>query len=208
MMLNGIDVSRHQGLIDWDKVKPQIDFAMIRAGFGNYNVDAQAIRNMDACERLGIPYGVYWFSYALHPEMAKKEAEYCLQVVSSRKLGFPVVYDFEYDTITHCDRNGVKVNRKYVLECTEQFCAEVERRGFYAMFYTNQDFYRKYYQASDVAKKYDMWYAKYASTPGREVTIWQKSDKGKIEGIQGYVDLDVSNRNYPVIMDKNDLNNY
>ena len=115
-MLNGIDVSRHQGYIDWGKVKPHIDFAMIRAGFGNNNLDAKALFNMAQCERLGIPFGVYWFSYALHPEMARKEADYCLDIVGKRKLAFPVVYDFEYDTVTHAIKQGAKVDRAFVLE--------------------------------------------------------------------------------------------
>lgn len=207
-MLNGIDVSRHQGYIDWEKVKPKIDFAMIRAGFGANNIDARALFNMEQCERLNIPYGVYWFSYALHPDMAAKEAQYCLNLIGKRKLGYPVVYDFEYDTVNHATRNGVKVTRNYVLDCTRRFCEEVEKRGFYAMFYTNDDYYRRYYQGSDIPGKFDMWYARYAQEPGRDVYLWQKSERGKLPGISGYVDLDVSFRNYPVIMDKNDLNNY
>lgn len=207
-MLNGIDVSRHQGQIDWEKVKPNIDFAIIRAGFGANNVDAKAVYNMDQCERLGIPFGVYWFSYALHPEMAKKEADYCLDLVGKRKLAYPVVYDFEYDTVNHAVRNGVKVSRNFVLDCTREFCSRVEQRGFYAMFYTNQDYYKLYYQGSDVPQKYDMWFARYAESAGRGVSLWQKTDRGKIPGIDGYVDLDVAYRNFPAIMDKNDLNNY
>ena len=94
-MFNGIDVSRHQGDIDWDSVNPHIDFAMIRAGFGKNNIDAKARRNVSECERLGIPYGIYWFSYALHPEMAKKEAEYLIEFIGERKPEYPIVYDCE-----------------------------------------------------------------------------------------------------------------
>lgn len=207
-MLNGIDVSRHQGYIDWEKVKPHIDFAMIRAGFGDNNLDAKALFNMAQCERFNIPFGVYWFSYALHPEMARKEAEYCLDIVGKRKLAFPVVYDFEYDTVNHAIKQGAKVDRAFVLNCTREFCKRVEERGFYAMFYTNNDYYKRYYQGSDIPQKYDMWYARYADQPGIGVNLWQKTDRGKIPGITGYVDLDVSYRDYQTIMDKNDLNNY
>ena len=64
-MKKGIDVSKHQGVIDWQKVKEAgIEFAMIRAGYGAGNVDAQADRNFSECNRLGVPCGVYWFSYA------------------------------------------------------------------------------------------------------------------------------------------------
>ena len=207
-MFNGIDVSRHQGDIDWDSVNPYIDFAMIRAGFGKNNIDAKARVNVLACERLGIPYGLYWFSYALHPEMAKKEAEYLIDFIGEHKPEYPIVYDFEYDTVTHATKNGVSISRQFVLDCTEEFCHTLEEHGFYAMFYTNQDYYQRYYQASKVAEKYDMWYARYAQSAGRKVTLWQYSDKGKLPGISGYVDLDKTERDYPLIMTKNNLNNW
>lgn len=206
-MFNGIDVSRHQGDIDWDRVNPHIDFAMIRAGFGKNNIDAKSRRNVSECERLGIPYGLYWFSYALHPEMAKKEAEYLIDFIGEHKPEYPIVYDFEYDTVTHATKNGVNINRQFVLDCTEEFCRTLEEHGFYSMFYTNQDYYQRYYQASKVAEKYDMWYARYSHSAGRKVTLWQYSDKGKLPGISGYVDLDKTERDYPLIMTKNNLNN-
>lgn len=207
-MFNGIDVSRHQGDIDWDSVNPHIDFSMIRAGFGKNNIDAKARRNVSECERLGIPYGLYWFSYALHPEMAKKEAEYLIEFIGEHKPEYPIVYDFEYDTVTHATKNGVSINRQLVLDCTEEFCRTLEEHGFYAMFYTNQDYYQRYYQASKVAEKYDMWYARYSQSAGRKVTLWQYSDKGKLPGISGYVDLDKTERDYPLIITKNNLNNW
>lgn len=207
-MFNGIDVSRHQGDIDWDSVNPHIDFSMIRAGFGKNNIDAKARRNVSECERLGIPYGLYWFSYALHPEMAKKEAEYLIEFIGEHKPEYPIVYDFEYDTVTHATKNGVSINRSFVLDCTEEFCRTLEEHGFYAMFYTNQDYYQRYYQASKVAEKYDMWYARYSQSAGRKVTLWQYSDKGKLPGISGHVDLDKTERDYPLIITKNNLNNW
>lgn len=207
-MFNGIDVSRHQGDIDWDSVNPSIDFAMIRAGFGKNNIDAKARRNVSECERLGIPYGLYWFSYALQPEMAKKEAEHLIEFIGEHKPEYPIVYDFEYDTVTHATKNGVSISRQFVLGCTEEFCRTLEEHRFYAMFYTNQDYYQRYYQASKVAEKYDMWYARYSQSAGRKVTLWQYSDKGKLPGISGYVDLDRTERDYPLIIKKNNLNNW
>lgn len=209
-MFKGVDVSRHQGVIDWDKFleDEHSDFAIIRAGFGNNNIDAQAVRNVAECERLGIPYGLYWFSYALTPEMARREAEYLADFVGSHKPSYPLVYDFEYDSVTHAVRNGIKITRDFVLNCTEQFCHRLEELGFYSMFYCNNDYYQRYYQASKVAEKYDMWYARYASSPGRPVTLWQTSESGRVKGIQGKVDLDQTERDYPKIIIRNDLNNW
>lgn len=209
-MFKGVDVSRHQGIIDWDKFleDEHSDFAIIRAGFGKNNIDAQAVRNVAECERLGIPYGLYWFSYALTPEMARREAEYLSYFVGKHKPSYPLVYDFEYDTVTHAVKNGVKISRDFVLNCTEQFCHRLEELGFYAMFYCNNDYYQRYYQASKVAEKYDMWYARYATSPGRPVTLWQTSESGRVKGIQGKVDLDQTERDYPKIIIRNDLNNW
>lgn len=209
-MFKGVDVSRHQGIIDWDKFleDEHSDFAIIRAGFGKNNIDAQAVRNVAECERLGIPYGLYWFSYALTPEMARREAEYLSDFVGSHKPSYPLVYDFEYDSVTHAVKNGVKISRDFVLNCTEQFCHRLEELGFYAMFYCNNDYYQRYYQASKVAEKYDMWYARYATSPGRPVTLWQTSESGRVKGIQGKADLDQTERDYPKIIIRNDLNNW
>lgn len=209
-MFKGVDVSRHQGIIDWDKFleDEHSDFAIIRAGFGKNNIDAQAVRNVAECERLGIPYGLYWFSYALTPEMARREAEYLSDFVGSHKPSYPLVYDFEYDSVTHAVNNGVKISRDFVLNCTEQFCHRLEELGFYAMFYCNNDYYQRYYQTSKVAEKYDMWYARYATSPGRPVTLWQTSESGRVKGIQGKVDLDQTERDYPKIIIRNDLNNW
>lgn len=209
-MFKGVDVSRHQGIIDWDKFleDEHSDFAIIRAGFGKNNIDAQAVRNVAECERLGIPYGLYWFSYALTPEMARREAEYLSDFVGKHKPSYPLVYDFEYDTVAHAVKNGVKISRDFVLNCTEQFCHRLEELGFYAMFYCNNDYYQRYYQASKVAEKYDMWYARYATSPGRPVTLWQTSESGRVKGIQGKVDLDQTERDYPKIIIRNDLNNW
>ena len=208
-MFKGVDVSRHQGIIDWDKFleDEHSDFAIIRAGFGKNNIDAQAVRNVAECERLGIPYGLYWFSYVLTPEMARREAEYLSDFVGSHKPSYPLVYDFEYDSVAHAVKNGVKISRDFVLNCTEQFCHRLEELGFYAMFYCNNDYYQRYYQASKVAEKYDMWYARYATSPGRPVTLWQTSESGRVKGIQGKVDLDQTERDYPKIIIRNDLNN-
>lgn len=209
-MFKGVDVSRHQGIIDWDRFleDEHSDFAIIRAGFGKNNIDAQAVRNVAECERLGIPYGLYWFSYALTPEMARREAEYLSDFASGIKPLYPLVYDFEYDSVTHAVKNGVKISRDFVLNCTEQFCHRLEELGYYAMFYCNNDYYQRYYQASKVAEKYDMWYARYATSPGRPVTLWQTSESGRVKGIQGKVDLDQTERDYPKIIIRNDLNNW
>ena len=82
--IKGIDVSEHNGVIDWEKVKASnVEFAMIRAGYGR-TVDLRFKRNAEECNRLGIPFGVYWFSYALNAIGAALEADVCLETIRSR----------------------------------------------------------------------------------------------------------------------------
>lgn len=76
------------------------------------------------------------------------------------------------------------------------------------MFYCNNDYYQRYYQGSRCAEKYDMWFARYAANPGRPVTLWQTSESGKIPGIAGRCDLDQTERDYPSIIIRNNLNNW
>ena len=98
-MKRGLDVSEFQGRIQWDQVVT--DFAIIRAGFGERTLDAQFVRNIQECNRLNIPCGVYWFSYALNTEDAVQEARSCLEAVRPYTLEYPVCFDFEYDSVRY-----------------------------------------------------------------------------------------------------------
>ena len=99
----GIDVSQHQGKIDWEMVKISgIDFAVIRCGYGMDQTDQdddQWLRNVSECERLGIPYGVYLYSYADTVEKAKSEADHVIRLIKDKKLSYPVYYDLEDDSL-------------------------------------------------------------------------------------------------------------
>ena len=93
--MTGIDVSKHQGMIDWSKVKT--DFAILRAGFGRYTSqkDPQFERNYAGAKAAGIPVGVYWYSYAKSAEEAREEAKACLQVLQGKQFEFPIYFDIE-----------------------------------------------------------------------------------------------------------------
>lgn len=89
--IKGIDISTWQGTPDFSKVKAAgVQFVIARAGYGQNNIDKQFRRNASECNRLGIPFGVYWFSYALNAEMARQEARYCLEAVKGYRLEYPI----------------------------------------------------------------------------------------------------------------------
>lgn len=205
---NLIDVSYWQGDIDWNKAKKEIDGAMIRAGFGTNTLDKKFERNIKACNDLGIPCGVYWFSYACSAADAKAEAKRCLDAVKPYKLELPICCDFEYDSIEYQKKQGITPSKKLSTAIVKAFCAEIEKAGYYAMIYTNADFSGKYF---DNISAYDLWYAAWtaapnSSKPPKTCGIWQYTSGGSVSGISGDVDKDFAYKDYPSIIRKAGLN--
>lgn len=194
--LKGIDVSEHNGVIDWEKVKASgIGFAMIRAGFGQ-SLDKQFSRNVSECERVHMPRGIYWFSYALSAAGAAREAAVCLEAVRPYCIDFPVAYDLEYDSVDHAQKNGVQINRALASDMVRAFGRAVRKAGYTAMNYANPDYLNRYFD-KDVQTEFPVWLAQWPGgtpcldKPPRTCSIWQYSDKGSIPGISGPVDLDI-----------------
>lgn len=198
-MLKGIDVSEHQGHIKWDDVKGQIDFAMIRVGYGRGNMDKQFAQNITECNRLGIPCGVYWFSYALTPEMARLEAEFCALAVYPYKIQMPIAFDFEYDSINHAVKQGVVITKDIASAMVVQFCNTIENHGYWASMYTNLDYLNRYFNKS-LLERYDLWLASWYNKPDftkrpLNCGMWQWGTR-PINGIYGNVDANVTYKDY------------
>lgn len=197
-MLKGIDVSEHQGRIDWDRVKDKIDFAILRAGFGHNNIDKQFKRNIQECNRLGIPVGVYWFSYGYTEGMAKQEARYILEAIKSYRVEYPVFFDMEYDTLNYARKNGVNISRRVATDMVKAFCNEIEKAGYWAGNYANPDFLNNKFYKDELVPRYTLWLAWYgaieSSAKKYGCTMWQYSDKGKILGT-GSTDMNYDYRN-------------
>lgn len=193
MSIHGIDVSEFQDSIDWGAVKAGgIQFAMIRAGYGEGNADQQFARNASECNRVGLPFGVYWFSYAYTPEMARQEAEYCISAITEYEVQYPVCFDFEYASVEFAENRGVNVTRELATSLVEAFCQRVEELGYFAMYYSNLDFLDRLFDAS-LRNKYALWLAQYASAPSISgMALWQYSSSGQVSGISGNVDQDIA----------------
>lgn len=207
-IMKGIDVSSWQGAIDWGVVKNSIDFAIIRAGYGNNNIDSCAEQNVKGCEDNAIPFGLYWFSYAYTVEMARNEAKYLLQFVKGHLPLFPLYFDFEYDSIKYAEKQGVVITNKLLHDMATAFCEELESAGYYAGIYANYE-YVKWVYGENIFKRYDLWYARWdVSEPGRSVNLWQNSSTGKHIGISGNVDTNVSFIDFPSLIKDRGLNGY
>ena len=205
-----IDVSTFQGTINWEKVK-QTDVAgvMIRAGYGQGNADAQYERNISECNRLKIPCGVYWFSYAYTKQMALNEAFAVLKAVAPYRLELPIAFDWEYDSERVAKKHGVTPTPELVNMLVKAFCGAIEANGYYAMNYANPDFLSRY--MTDV-KAYDLWLADWPKNPDpkkppRVCGIWQYGGT-YVDGITpgATVDTNESYRDYPTLIKNAGLN--
>ena len=168
---------------------------MLRAGYGRNNLDTKFHRNAQGAAAAGIPVGLYWFSYALNVEIARKEAQYAVELAKKYKITWPIAYDLEYDTVSYAVKNGVTITKSLATQMAIAFCEEIKRLGYIPMVYTNLDYLNRYFDRSKLP--YDLWYAQYASTASvADKEIWQYSSKGSVPGIAGNVDMNHGYKDY------------
>lgn len=201
----GIDVSKWQGRIEWNLVKNDgVQFAMIRStfGWGKGNVDILFNTNYENAKKLGIPVGTYHYSYARTPEEAIKEAEHCYDVIKGKTFEYPIAYDMEESGVA-------SLGKKKISQIAKAFCEKMESYGYYVCIYANKHWLDNYFD-DEIFEKYDIWLAQWTDKPTFQKTygMWQKSPKGNIDGIKGYVDLNESYKHYPSIMKINGLNGF
>lgn len=211
-----IDVSAYQNYVDWEKVKADgVEYVILRCGTGypENHVDAKFVQNVTACNKLGIPVGVYWFSYATNVGEAKAEAKFVLNLIRKYRIDLPVVYDFEYDSVKKANAKGIKVTKQLATEMAKAFLSTIQEAKYYAMIYSNGDYLNNYFDSS-ITKEYDLWYAAWPSKavdytkdkPSRSCGIWQYGSS-VVNGISGKVDTNVAYRDYVTIIKKAGLNN-
>ena len=205
MKTKGIDVSKWQGNIDWTKVKSAgIEFAMLRGGFGKTasQIDSKFEQNYRNAKAVGMPVGVYHYSYAKTVEDAKREAQFCLSYLKGKSFEYPIAFDIE-------DNSQANLGKSTLTAIAKAFCEEVEKAGYYVCIYANLDWLKNRLDMVALSN-YDVWVAQWASkcTYGGVYGMWQYSDKGSVNGISGNVDMDEAYKNYPNIMKTNGLNGF
>lgn len=183
-----IDVSKHQGNINWDKVAGDgVVAAIIRCGYGDdiaSQDDSQWSRNVAEAKRVGIKIGAYLYSYATSVAHAQSEANHAIRLLKGIQLDYPVYYDLEDENTTG------KCSQSVIGDIAEVFCNALSQAGYKAGIYAN-----KYWFTSILTdprfKKWDKWVAQYNSecTYSGEYQAWQYSSGGKVNGIVGNVDM-------------------
>ena len=194
-MIKGIDVSKHQGTIDWGKVKAAgIQFAILRAGYGMFEnqIDPTFENNYSECKRLGIPIGTYWYSYATSVFEAKKEAAVYLKILKGKDITLPNWFDQEYEP-------GIKaLDKQLRTDICLSFMDEIKAAGYQTGLYCSYDWYMNWVDHTKLIS-YPVWIAQYGDEcqyKGNNLAIWQHSATGRVDGIKGDVDLDISYQNY------------
>lgn len=198
---NGIDVSRFQGKINWEKVKAAgIDFAIIRAGLrgtteGKLLTDDFFEDNIEGATENGIDVGVYFYSQAVNKEEAEEEVQLILDLIEPYKVTYPVVIDVE-SAESDSARTVDLTTDDYEL-VVKTFCDMVSKAGYKPMIYGNVKSYTLLMDAIDV-DDYDIWIA-YYGTPlyyPYHFNIWQYTSSGRVDGIDGDVDLNICITDY------------
>ncbi len=194
-MIKGVDVSVHNGSIDWKKAREAgMEFAIIRAGYGKEisQKDERFDSNMEGALKAGLQTGAYWFSYALDPKEARQEAQVCLKVLEpyGAKLRFPVFYDFEYASEAYAKKKGYTFTNAQRTDILLAFMEEIKKK-YPTGYYTNRD-YLTYRLDTKRLESWPLWLADYQSSPFRECDVQQTSSTGKIPGFSGPVDLNTA----------------
>jgi GH25 family lysozyme M1 (1,4-beta-N-acetylmuramidase) len=205
MSYKGIDVSKWQGVINWGEVKAAgVQFAMLRGGYGK-NSDQKDVNfetNYKNAKKAGVPVGVYHYSYAQSVEDAKKEAQFCISYLKGKTLEYPIAFDIE-------DKTQAILTNERRTEIVKAFCEAMKKAGYYVVIYSSKDWLVNKLNMSKL-RAYDVWLAQWAAQPTYKGNfgIWQYSDKGRVNGINGYVDLDRAYKNYPSIIKAAGLNGF
>ncbi|MBP5152625.1 MAG: DUF5011 domain-containing protein [Lachnospiraceae bacterium] len=186
----GIDVSRWQETIDFEKVKAAgCEFVIMRLGGydnGECFTDRCFVQNMAGAKAAGLKIGIYWYAEESSPEEIKESVKYLMEVLGGEKLDFPIAYDWE----DHKNFEKYGINLHDLNDCYSYFEQEIEKYGYYATQYASKNSHINIWTHK---KKNPVWLAQYYHTNTYEgdYFMWQHSNTGRIDGIKGDVDLDI-----------------
>lgn len=202
MEKSGIDISYCQKKVDWNKVTA--DFVIIRAGYGRYShqKDAMFESHYAGAKSRGIPVGAYWYSYAMSPEEARQEADACLDVLKGKQFRYPIYYDIE-------EKKQIALGKEKVSAIIRAFLERVESAGYWVGLYGSYSSLTTC-TADDIRERYAIWLAHWnveKSPYTGQYGMWQNK-VGNADGISGDCDLDICYVDYPVKIKEKKLNGF
>lgn len=189
--MKGIDISEFQENVNYSKLKEQgIEFTIIRLGYGkNFSQkDSMFETHFEGLKNAGIKVGAYLYSYAYVKEGAKLEAENTLKIIKGKQFDLPIFYDMEKS-------KQALLGKEVLTEMANEWCRIIKNAGYNAGVYANLNWFRNYLNSYDIKEKGNyIWLALWNNNKKPNVDFpvdfWQYSSKGKLDGIQGFVDLD------------------
>ena len=206
VIYKGVDISSHNS-ITWSKVNPkEIDFVMIRAGYGFKTEDKSFRTNIENAIRLGLHIGIYWFSYASTVEQAIEEAKGCLNIIGQfrKYIDFPVFFDWEYDSYNYVVKTyKITPTKQLVSDMAIAFMDTIKKAGYKVGNYSNPDYCNRFFD-DRVKNNYDTWIA-HVGKNGQALektsytgkyTMWQYSWKGRPSGFNSDTDMDYCYKDY------------
>lgn len=192
----GVDVSSHQGIIDWQAVAADgIDFAMVRLGNRGYTegslyTDERFAPNLDGAAAAGLQTGVYFFSQAVNEDEAREEADFVVQQLKGRSLALPVAFDHE--PVSDPAGRANHISGSELAACARAFCERIEKAGYRTIIYGNKQDIARF--PNDSLGNRPVWFAEYDvphPTGQFDFTMWQYTNGGAVAGIPASVDLDI-----------------
>lgn len=204
-LMKGIDVSIHNGSIDWQKVKNAgVQFAILRAGYGREisQKDARFEENYRNAKAAGIPVGAYWYSYAMSEDEARLEADVLLKIIDGKQFEMPVYFDLE-------EKKQFDLGKEKVSAIMRAFLERVESAGYFVGLYGSA-YSLTTRTVDDIKSRYTIWLAHWTEQTNYSGAygIWQYSSEGKVDGISGNVDLDICYKDFPMIIKAKGLNGF
>ena len=206
-MKKGIDISSHNGEIDMKKVKDSgVEFIILRLGYGKNKsqIDKRFYENYKKAKDLKIPVGVYLYSYAYNRQDAISEAKLVIDEIKDLEIEYPIFLDME-----DADNYKLKhfVTNQTCIEICETFCNRIEEAGYYVGIYANLNWLTTRI-SSNRLDRFDKWVAQWSNKCDykKPYGIWQYTSKGVVPGINGYVDLNYSLKDYEKIIKNTGLN--
>lgn len=187
----GIDVSKWEEEVDWNKVKNQgIEFAIIRMGYqteydGELVIDPYFIANIEGAKSVGLPVGVYFYSYAKNESQAIEQANWVKENLKGYEIDLPVAFDWEsWSSFNTTGMSIYKINK-----VANTFLEILEKEGYKGMLYGSKSYLERVWYPT----KYDVWLAHYTSKTTYEgkYSIWQMTESGRVDGIEDDVDINV-----------------
>lgn len=200
-----IDVSSHNGVIDWPKVAASgVKCAVIRAGYGNdiSQTDTRFVANIKGALAAGLKVSIYWFSYSDSVTDAKKEWETCRTVISpyKEKILF-IASDYEYDSYRYYRKqHGTAPSNTLINNMVNTFLGAAKADGWTTALYTNNDYRRNIFSAATLSA-WPVWLADYSGGPDIPCAIQQTGSTGTVPGISGHVDLDICFKDFSITVD-------